>query len=292
MDNGNGGLSASDIALMSGGGGFGGFGNGGWEGIIFIIAILALCGGGFGNGFGGGFGGYGNAQIGMDFPWLMAGQQGINENTNSGFRDQMINDSVNSVRDGIANLATQLCGCCGDIQMSLCNGFAGITSAVNTGFNGVSQQLYQNEIASLNRSFDAQTANANGFNNIGLQLCQASADNRLGVANLGSDIAREACATRTANTENTQIILNAINDGFRYMSDQRYQDKIDAKNDEIAQLRQENLYARGQASQIAQNQQIVDAIYNRLDTCPVGTTPVYGRTPIFTCNNGCGCGNV
>lgn len=292
MDNGNGGLSASDIALMSGGGGFGGFGNGGWEGIIFIIAILALCGGGFGNGFGGGFGGYGNAQIGMDFPWLMAGQQGINENTNSGFRDQMINDSVNSVRDGIANLTTQLCGCCGDIQMALANGFANVNSAMCSGFNSVSQQLYQNEIASLNRSFDAQTANANGFNSVGLQLCQASADNRLGVANLGSDIAREACATRTANTENTQLILNAINDGFRYMSDQRYQDKIDAKNDEIAQLRQENLYARGQASQIAQNQQIVDAIYNRLDTCPVGTTPVYGRTPIFTCNNGCGCGNV
>lgn len=292
MDNGNGGLSASDIALMSGSGGFGGFGNGGWEGIIFIIAILALCGGGFGNGFGGGFGGYGNAQIGMDFPWLMAGQQGINENTNSGFRDQMINDSVNSVRDGIANLATQLCGCCGDIQMALANGFASVNSAMCSGFNSVSQQMYQNEIASLNRSFDAQTANANGFNSIGLQLCQASADNRLGVANLGSDIAREACATRTANTENTQLILNAINDGFRYMSDQRYQDKIDAKNDEIAQLRQENLYARGQASQIAQNQQIVDAIYNRLDTCPVGTTPVYGRTPIFTCNNGCGCGNV
>lgn len=292
MDNGNGGLSASDIALMSGGGGFGGFGNGGWEGIIFIIAILALCGGGFGNGFGGGFGGYGNAQIGMDFPWLMSGQQGINTNTNSGFRDQMINDNITSVRDGIESLATQLCGCCGDIQMALANGFADVNSNMCNGFNSVSQQLYNNEIASLNRSFDAQTANANGFNNIGLQLCQASADNRLGVANLGSDIAREACATRTADTQNTQLILNAITDGFRYMSDQRYQDKIDAKNDEIAQLRQENLYARGQASQIAQNQQIVDAIYNRLDTCPVGTTPVYGRTPIFTCNNGCSCGNV
>ena len=292
MDNGNGGLSASDIALMSGGGGFGGFGNGGWEGIIFIIAILALCGGGFGNGFGGGFGGYGNAQIGMDFPWLMSGQQGINTNTNSGFRDQMINDNITSVRDGIAGLATQLCGCCGDIQMTLANGFADVNSNMCNGFNSVSQQLYNNEIASLNRSFDAQTANANGFNNVGLQLCQASADNRLGVANLGSDIAREACATRTADAQNTQLILNAINDGFRYMSDQRYQDKIDAKNDEIAQLRQENLYARGQASQIAQNQQIVDAIYNRLDTCPVGTTPVYGRTPIFTCNNGCSCGNV
>ena len=52
------------------------------------------------------------------------------------------------------------------------------------------------------------------------------------------------------------------------------------------------------ASQTAQNAFIsqgfaneVDALYNRLNTCPVPTTPVYGRTPIFTCNNnGCGCG--
>lgn len=38
----------------------------------------------------------------------------------------------------------------------------------------------------------------------------------------------------------------------------------------------------------------VDALYNRLSNCPVPTTPVYGRTPIFTCNNegnGCGCGS-
>ena len=53
------------------------------------------------------------------------------------------------------------------------------------------------------------------------------------------------------------------------------------------------------ASQIAQNAFIsqgfaneVDALYNRLSNCPVPSTPVYGRTPIFTCpqNNGCGCG--
>ena len=52
-----------------------------------------------------------------------------------------------------------------------------------------------------------------------------------------------------------------------------------------------------QASQIAQNTFIsqgfaneVDQLYNRLNNCPVPTTPVYGRTPIFTCNNnGCGC---
>ena len=54
-----------------------------------------------------------------------------------------------------------------------------------------------------------------------------------------------------------------------------------------------------QASQTAQNAFIaqgfaneVDQLYNRLNNCPVPSTPVYGRTPIFTCNgnnNGCGC---
>ena len=37
----------------------------------------------------------------------------------------------------------------------------------------------------------------------------------------------------------------------------------------------------------------VDQLYNRLNTCPVPTTPVYGRQPIFTCGQGqyagCGC---
>ena len=126
--------------------------------------------------------------------------------------------------------------------------------------------------------------------NISAQLAQCCCDNRLATANLTATLASEACATRTTDTQNTQAILTAINGGIQSIKDQMCSDKIDAKNDEIAQLRQEVLFARGQASQTAQNQQIVDSIYNRLDTCPVGTTPVYGRTPIFTCNNNCGCG--
>jgi hypothetical protein len=50
-------------------------------------------------------------------------------------------------------------------------------------------------------------------------------------------------------------------------------------------------------SQIAQTAAIKDgqaaqteAIYNRLSQCPVPSTPVYGRTPIFSCNNNGGCG--
>ena len=262
-----------------GNGGFGGFG-GDWS---WIILLVLLCGGGWG-GFGGGFGGN---QLGYDFPWLLNGQNGINNNVNDGFRDAQLHDSVTSVRDGVSNLATQLCGCCGDMQMSianstagiqnsLCSGFAGVNASINGAQNAISNQLYNNEIASLNRSFAEQTANTAGFNGVQSSLC---------------DI-------RYGNANNTRDILTALTAGVQSIKDQLCQDKIDAKNDEIAQLRQEINMQTLAASQAAQNAFIsqgfsneVDQLYNRLNNCPVPSTPVYGRTPIFTCNNGCGCGN-
>lgn len=275
-------------------GGNSGFGNGFGGDWGWIILLLLLAGGGWGmGGFGGGFGG----GLGYDFPWLLNGQNGINNNVSDGFRDAQLHDSVTSVRDGVNNLATQLCGCCGDIQMSLANGFAGTTSAITGAQNALAQQMYSNQLADLERSFAAQTANAQGMNALQAQLAQCCCDNRLATANLGADIAREACATRTADTQNTQSLLNVINGGIQSIKDQLCNDKIDAKNDEIAQLRQELLYARGQASQDVQTATLrqgqiaeVDALYDRLNNCPVGTVPVYGRQPIFTCNNGCGCG--
>lgn len=235
-------------------GGFGGFG-GDWG---WIVLLLLLAGNG-GWGMGGFGGGYGNMMLGYDFPWLLNGQNGINNNVSDGFRDAQLHDSVTSVRDGVSNLATQLCGCCGDI-----------TAAITGAQTAVSQQLYSNEIASLNRSFAEQTANMQGFNGVQSSIC---------------DI-------RYGNANNTRDILTALTAGVQSIKDQLCQDKIDAKNDEIAQLRQENLYARGQASQVAQNAAIINGIYDRLNSCPVGTVPVYGEQPIFTCpNGGCGCGN-
>lgn len=293
--NDNGGLSAADVALLTGNGGNNnndGFGSGGWGSMIWLFALLALMGGWGNGGFGGGNGGggRGSAQLGYDFPWLLNGQNGINNNISDGFRDAQLHDSVSSVRDGVSNLATQLCGCCGDMQMamangfsgvqqSLCSGFAGTTAAITAAQNGVTQQLYNNEVASLNRSFAEQTANTQGFTGV-----------NAGIADLRYTVATENCADRAALNDGVRDIIVNQTAGFQRILDQMCQDKIDAKNDEIAQLRQEILYARGQASQIAQNQQVIDGIYDRLNNCPVGTTPVYGRTPIFTCNSGCGCG--
>lgn len=296
----NGNMSTTMLVSPTGGymGGNGGFGNsfgGDWG---WIILLLLLAGGGWGNGFGGGFGG---GQLGYDFPWLMNGQQGINNNVSDGFRDAQLHDSVTSVRDGISALSTQLCGCCGDIQNSLCNGFNGVNMSVNNAQNALAQQLYTNQIADLNRSFDAQTASTAGMNAIGMSLQNCCCENRAATADLKYTIATEACADRAAISDGIRDVIANQTAGTQRILDQLCQDKIDAKNDEIAQLRQQLNMADLRASQTAQNAFIsqgfsneVDALYNRLSNCPVPTTPVYGRTPIFTCNNngcGCGCGN-
>ena len=285
------------VPMMGGNGGFGsGFG-GDWSALIILFLFAAMFGGFGGYGMGGmGFGGgFGNM---FEFPWLLNGQNGINNNVNDGFRDAQLHDSVTSVRDGVSNLATQLCGCCGDIQMSLANGFAGTTAAVTGAQNAISQQLYSNELANLNRSFAEQTANMQGFNGVQGQLAQGFCDNRAGLADLRYTVATEACADRNAVSNALRDVLAANTASTQRILDQLCQDKIDAKNDEISALRQQIAMKDLAASQTAQNAFIaqgfaneVDQLYNRLNTCPVPTTPVYGRTPIFTCqSSGCGCG--
>lgn len=246
----------------------------------------------------GGFGGYGNMQLGMDFPWLLNGQNGINNNVSSGFRDAQLSDGITSIRDGIGNLSTQLCNCCGDMQQAVSNGFAQAEIAANG-----------RQMANMNQAFNAQTSMLQGFNGVQSQLAECCCENRLASCQTQNIIQNEGNATRFADANNTRDILTAMNAGIQSIKDQLCQDKIDAKNETIANLRQELMFSRGQASQVEQTAQLlannnaqtaifqqglnneVDALYNRLNNCPVPTTPVYGRTPIFNCNNnGCGCG--
>jgi hypothetical protein len=264
------------VAPMYGGnnGGFGGFG-GDWG---WIVLLLLLAGnGGWGNGFGGGFG---NAQLGYDFPWLLNGQQSINANTNEGFRDVMLNDGITSIKDGINGISTQLC-----------NGFAGVEQGANA-----------RQIANMQTDFAMQNAINAGFNNVTSQLAQCCCDNRLATCQTQNIVQSEGSATRFADANNTRDIIDSQTRGTQAILDKLCALELDAKNDTIANLRQELAMKDLSASQVAQNAFIaqgfsneVDQLYNRLSNCPVPSTPVYGRTPIFTCNNnngcGCGCGN-
>lgn len=252
-------------------GGFAGFG-GDWG---WIVLLLLLAGnGGWGMGFNGGWGMMGGFGGMYEFPWLLAGQNNINQNTNTGFQNAMLNDSINGVRDGISGLSTQVC-----------NGFAGVNATINATAANAETAANARAIANMQQLYGLSS-----------QFADCCCENRLGIADLKYTVATENCADRQAlNTGVRDIIANQTA-GIQQILDKLCDQELQAERRENANLRQELIFARGQASQIEQTAAIragqnaeVDALYNRLSSCPVPTTPVYGRTPIFTCNNGCGC---
>ena len=146
-----------------------------------------------------------------------------------------------------------------------------------------------------------------GFADVTSQLAQCCCDNRLATCQTQNIIQNEGNATRYAEANNTRDIIQSQTQGTQAILDKLCQleldgvkAQVDAKNDRISELQTQLNMATLRESQTAQNAFIaqglnneVDALYNRLNTCPVPTTPVYGRTPIFTCNSngtGCGCG--
>ena len=289
LTDGTGGDMVMPVAPMYGNNG--GFGNGFGGDWAWIILLLLL---GWGNnGFGGGYGMNNFAADGaMLYPWMNQA-----EITTQGFQNQLLNDNIASIRDGVGNLSTQLCNCCGDIQMSLANGFAGVEQGANT-----------RQIANMQQAFANQTAMMQGFNGLQSQFADCCCENRLANCQTQNIIQNEGNATRFADANNTRDLLTnqtantqAILDKLCQLELDGVKAQVEAKNDRIAELTTQLNMANLQASQTAQNAFIaqgfsneVDALYNRLNTCPVPTTPVYGRTPIFTCNNnscGCGCGS-
>lgn len=267
-------------------GGFGGFG--GWGGDGWWIILLLLC-------FNGGWGGMGGFGGGMyEFPWILNGQNQINANTNSGFDHA-------ATQAALGNLQNAVTSGFGDVQTALCGGFAGVNASVANGFAQAEIANNARQIADMQQNFAAQTATLQGFNAVQGQLAQCCCDNRAGMADLRYTVATEACADRAAVNDALRDVIAANTASTQRILDQLCQDKIDQKNETIAMLRQELMFSRGQASQDVQTARIlagqtaeVDALYDRLNNCPVGTVPVYGRQPIFNCNNnmGCGCGAV
>ena len=292
-------LSPSDIAAVVGntdrnngfaypvypyGGGFGNSGFGGDSSWLWLIIILALFGGwgnGNGNGFGGGFN--------NDYAWLSNCQKEIMQNTNDGFNTLQLANQLTGINSGVQNLSTQLCNCCADMNQTVNAGFANAETSANA-----------RQMANMQQSFNNQIATLQGFNNLSSDLASCCCENRLGIANLNSTILAENCADRAALADGLKDVLINQTANTQRILDQLCSDKIDAKNEKIADLQRELQMADLKASQIEQNAFIaqgfsneVDQLYNRLSSCPVPSTPVYGRTPIFTCNNnGCGCGNA
>ena len=222
----------------------------------WILLLLVLFGGGWNNGFGGGFGG------GDLYPWMNNSQH-----ISDGFRDQMLSTNIASISD-------KLTSGFGDISTQLCSGVAGVTN----GFN------------------QAQISNLQSLYGIQSQLQQCCCDNRAATADLKYTVATEACADRSAVTDALREVIAANTASTQRVLDQLCADKIEEKNDIIAQLRSELLYARGQSSQDIQTAAIQAgqrALANEVEQYINPTPrPAYVVANPYCCQNysGCGCG--
>ena len=291
MDNGS--NMYMPVAPAYGYGNNGGFGGGmwgdGWWVILFLFALM-------GNGFGG-WGGFVGGNMAFDLPYFYNTQ--TQNDVNRGFQNQQLASQIaglqSAVTSGFGDTALGIAG----INQNICQTGNTVTSALANGFANAETAANARQIANLQQAFNAQTAVTAGLNNVGMSLQNCCCENRANIADLKYTVATENCADRAALSDGIRDVIANQTSQTQSILDKLCQLELDGYKRENDQLRSQLNMATLRESQTAQNAFIqqgfsdeVDQLYNRLNNCPVPSTPVYGRTPIFTCNQnaGCGCG--
>ena len=222
-----------------------GYGNGmnglggDWLVLAFLLFPMMMMFGGWG-----GMGGMGGNNL--LYPFM--NQADI---TTNGFQNQANTIALNGIQ---ANL--------GDIQTQLCGGFAGVTGAVTNAQAALSQQLSGIQVAEMQQDFAMQQAINQGFNGTQAQLAQCCCENRLATCQTQNVVQTEGAATRAAMQAVGQSIL-----------DKMCQDKIDAKNEKIAE--QASVINALQANNYVQNAITAQTQY-LIDKLTPTTTPTTG----------------
>lgn len=192
---------------------------------------------GYGNGYGG------NDMFGGNWAWwiiilLIFG--GWGNNGFGGFGGGNGNEiqrgfDQNAIMNGINGIST-----------GLCNGFAGVNAAIANSAAQAEISANARQMAQMQQDFAMQSA---------FQNC--CCENRAATADLKYTVATEACADRNAVSNALRDVLEANNASTQKILDTMCQDKIDAKNETIAMLRQELQMAQLAASQGVQTSQIL-----------------------------------
>lgn len=203
MENGNGNSMVMPVAPYYGGNG-GGFGFGD-AGSGWWIILLLLCLGGWGGNFGC-FGGNG------------AGTMMVNNDVQRGFDQAALTTGLSGVQSAITSGF-------GDVQTALCGGFAGVNSNIANGFAQSEIAANSRQMANMQQNFALQSA-----------LSNCCCENRLATANQTATILAEHCADRQVLSDGVRDILTNQNNGIQRILDQMCADKIDAKNERIADL--------------------------------------------------------
>lgn len=263
------GLSASDVALLTGNtGNNGAFGNNGdWAWIIVLFLIFGIGNRGFGNGFGGYGGGSGvadNYVLATDFATIERKLDGVNNGLCDGF--YAMAQQFSNTNQNIANSTASL-------QNTLCQGFSGVNQAITT--NGYETRL--------------------GLNGLSSQLANCCCDIREGISGVNYNLAMNTNTLQNAMCMNTRDIVEAQNCGTRAILDAITANRIEDKNAQIQAQQNEINALRLAASQEKQNSYLLD----QLKPCPSAAYIVpnpnccynYNVTGYGYNNCGCNCGN-
>lgn len=290
----DGGLSASDVALITRNNGFSNIfgGDGSWFIILFLIfAIFGWGRNGYGNSDGGN-GGYHTA-----FAPYVNGFCGIDSSIQRGFDNQSVMNKLNGLENG-------LCDGFYSLNTNLLTGFNGIQNTLCQGFSGINQNIMQNGYETRLATQNLSSQLASCCCDLGYKLQDCCCTTQRAIDNINYNLATQSCDTRNTIQNATRDIVDNNNANTRAILDFLTKDKIST-------LQAENQTLKFQASQTAQNAfitanqeaQTAELIRRLGADCPVNAYVVQPPTPVtfptnccgqFTgynnsCNNNCGC---
>ena len=247
-------LSPADVAVLSGNGrntGNDAFGdNGAWWIIIFLIFAL----GGFrGNGFGG-FGGSGS---------------GVGENYILATDFATIERKLDSISNGICDSTFAL-------NNTVNNGFFGVQNSLTQGFAGLNTALLQGNYALSSQLADCCCG-------VKTQLADCCCRIERGIDGINYNNALQTSALQQTLCNNTRDIIENQNANYRAIHEELVANKLEMKNDRIAEQQNEINALRLKASQEAQNAYLL----RELKPCPEPAYVVNGPTPVNFPTNCC-----
>ena len=227
------------------------------------------------NGGNGAFGGYGNG----DWAWIIilflifgngrgfgngfGGNQGVVDGYALQTDFATIERKLDSVNSGICDATFAL-------NNTITNGFFGVQNSLTQGFSGLNTALLQGNYA------------------LSSQLADCCCKTQRAIDGVNYNMATNTCAITNNATMNTRDIIDAVNTNYRALHEEIVANKLEMKNERIAEQQNEINALRLKASQEAQNNYLI----SQLRPCP---DPAY-IVPNPNCcyqytvaQNGCGC---
>lgn len=215
----------------------GGFGNGSWIWILFLWMIWGANGNGWGNGFGGNGTGFLSNQLNND-----AGRdlllQAINGRADAAAQLATItNTGVETVKNGIFALQSAIS------QVGTQVGMSGleVQNAIALGNAGLSRQLCEccceNRLAICQQTSALQSGLAAHDASVRLQLAQNEAADQLSVCQQTNTLTRQADGNTNSILGAIQAQNTLITKEFCDLKERELQNKIDTQGDIITQLR-------------------------------------------------------